>query len=92
MPLGAACKLSLVGSAPCRLSMLARGIAISTTIFLITIEAVGNDAAKVFWYFSACCTGRRWLALAAMGWRLLNQEEPDEKKKPPLPAVVAAQC
>jgi multiple antibiotic resistance protein len=72
--------------------MLARGIAISKTIFLITIETVGTMLLKFFGISLPVVQVAGGLALAAMGWRLLNQEEPDEKKKPPLPAVVAAQC
>jgi multiple antibiotic resistance protein len=76
--------LSLVGSAPPAVyRALARRIAISTTIFLITIEAGGTLMLKFFGISLPVVQVSGGLALAAMGWKLLNQEEPDEKEKLP---------
>ena len=76
--------LSLVGSAPPAVyRALARRIAISTTIFLITIEAGGTLLLKFFGISLPVVQVSGGLALAAMGWKLLNQEEPDEKEKLP---------
>jgi multiple antibiotic resistance protein len=76
--------LSLVGSAPPAVyRALARRIAISTTIFLITIEAGGTLLLKFFGISLPVVQISGGLALAAMGWKLLNQEEPDEKEKLP---------
>jgi len=76
--------LSLVGSAPAAVyRSLARRIAISTTIFLISIEAGGALMLKFFGISLPVVQISGGLALAAMGWKLLNQEEPDEKTTPP---------
>jgi len=76
--------LSLVGGAPPAVyRALARRIAISTTIFLITIEAGGTLLLKFFGISLPVVQVSGGLALAAMGWTLLNQEEPDEKEKLP---------
>jgi multiple antibiotic resistance protein len=76
--------LSLAGSAPPAVyRALARRIAISTTIFLITIEAGGTLLLKFFGISLPVVQISGGLALAAMGWKLLNQEEPDEKEKLP---------
>jgi multiple antibiotic resistance protein len=76
--------LSLVGSAPPAVyRALARRIAINTTIFLISIEAGGTLLLKFFGISLPVVQVSGGLALAAMGWKLLNQEEPDEKDKPP---------
>jgi multiple antibiotic resistance protein len=76
--------LSLVGSAPPAVyRALARRIAISTTIFLFTIEVGGTLLLKFFGISLPVVQISGGLALAAMGWKLLNQEEPDEKEKPP---------
>ncbi len=84
-PLGDALMfLSLVGSAPPSVyRTLARKIAVSTTIFLITIEAGGTLILKFFGISLPVVQVSGGLALAAMGWKLLNQEEPDEKEKQP---------
>jgi multiple antibiotic resistance protein len=75
--------LSLVGSAPSSVyRALARRIAISTTIFLIAIEAGGAILLKFFGISLPIVQVSGGLALAAMGWKLLNQEEPNEKGKP----------
>jgi multiple antibiotic resistance protein len=76
--------LSLVGTAPPDVyRTLARRIAISTTIFLITMDAVGTLVLRFFGISLPVVQVSGGLALAAMGWKLLNQEEPDPKKKPP---------
>jgi multiple antibiotic resistance protein len=75
--------LSLVGSEPSSVyRALARRIAISTTIFLIAIEAGGTLLLKFFGISLPVVQVSGGLALAAMGWKLLNQEEPSEKEKP----------
>src|ERR1051326_8998465 len=75
--------LSLVGNAPPAVyRMLARRIAISTTIFLILIEAGGTLALRLFGISLPVVQVSGGLALAAMGWKLLNQEEPKEKETP----------
>jgi multiple antibiotic resistance protein len=74
--------LSLVGSAPPSVyRALALRIAISTTIFLIAIEAGGTLLLKFFGISLPVVQVSGGLALAAMGWKLLNQEEPNEKEK-----------
>jgi multiple antibiotic resistance protein len=80
-PLGSALMfLSLAGIAPPAVyRTLARKIAISTTIFLIAIEAGGTLLLKFFGISLAVVQISGGLALAAMGWKLLNQEEPEEK-------------
>jgi multiple antibiotic resistance protein len=76
--------LSMVGTAPPAIyRSLARRIAISTTIFLISIEAGGTLLLKFFGISLPVVQISGGLALAAMGWKLLNQEEPDEKATPP---------
>jgi len=84
-PLGDALMfLSLVGSAPPSVyRSLARKIAVSTTIFLITIEAGGTLILKFFGISLPVVQVSGGLALAAMGWKLLNAEEPDEKEGQP---------
>ena len=83
-PLGTALVfLSLVGSAPQAVyRALARRIAISTTIFLISIEAGGTLLLKFFGISLPVVQVSGGLALAAMGWKLLNQEEPGQKATP----------
>jgi len=83
-PLGTALVfLSLVGSAPQAVyRALARRIAISTTIFLISIEAGGALLLKFFGISLPVVQVSGGLALAAMGWKLLNQEEPNQKVTP----------
>ena len=74
--------LGLVGNAPAVVyKTLARKIAISTTIFLLTIEAVGTALLKFFGISLPVMQVSGGLVLAAMGWSLLNQEEPDQKDK-----------
>ena len=62
--------LSLVGNAPPAVyRALARRIASSTTIFLITIEAVGTLLLKFFGISLPVVQVSGGLALAAMGWK-----------------------
>lgn len=76
--------LGLVSSAsPEVYRALARKIAISTTIFLITIEAGGALILRFFGISLPVVQISGGLALAAMGWKLLNQEEPDLKESTP---------
>jgi multiple antibiotic resistance protein len=80
-PLGdALVLLGLVGLAPADVyRMLARKIAISTTIFLLTIELIGTLILKFFGISLPVMQVSGGLVLAAMGWTLLNQEEPKTK-------------
>lgn len=74
--------LSLVGNAPPAVyRALARKIAINTALFLLTIEAVGTALLKFFGISLPVMQVSGGLVLAAMGWSLLNQEEPDEKER-----------
>ena len=76
--------LSLVGRAPPSVYRgLARRIAISTTIFLIAIEACGTLVLKFFGISLPVVQVSGGLALAAMGWNLLNQEEPEDNQRIP---------
>lgn len=80
-PLGSALVfLGLVGTAPSAVyKTLARKIAISTTLFLITIELVGTALLKFFGISLPVMQVSGGFVLAAMGWSLLNQEEPHAK-------------
>lgn len=77
-PLGSALVfLGLVGPAQAsEYKMLARKIAISTTIFLIAIELAGTALLKFFGISLPVMQVSGGLVIAAMGWNLLNQEEP----------------
>jgi multiple antibiotic resistance protein len=77
-PLGSALVfLSLVGNAPADVyHALARKIAISTGIFLLTIQLVGTALFKFFGISLPVVQVAGGLTLAAMGWNLLNQGEP----------------
>lgn len=55
----------------------------ATTIFLIAIEAGGTLLLKFFGISLPVVQVSGGLALAAMGWKLLNQEEPGDKENPP---------
>jgi len=83
-PLGSALVfLSVVGEAPSiEYRTLARKIAISTTIFLITIELVGTALLRFFGISLPVVQVSGGLVLAAMGWSLLNQEAPQKKLEP----------
>jgi multiple antibiotic resistance protein len=80
-PLGdALVLLGLVGPAPSDVyRMLARKIAISTAFFLLTIELIGTLVLKFFGISLPVMQVSGGLVLAAMGWSLLNQEEPKAK-------------
>jgi multiple antibiotic resistance protein len=84
-PLGSALMLlGLIGNAPPAVyRTLARKIAIATTIFLLTIETAGTLLLKFFGISLPVVQVAGGLVLAAMGWNLLNEEEPEEKEKPP---------
>ncbi len=80
---GALIFLGLVGgAAPAVYRALARKIAINTTIFLVAVEVGGTLILKFFGISLPVVQIAGGLALAAMGWRLLNQEEPDDKARP----------
>jgi multiple antibiotic resistance protein len=80
-PLGSALVfLGAVGTAPsATYRTLARKIAISTTVFLITIELVGTVLLKFFGISLPVMQVSGGLVLAAMGWSLLNRKEPQRK-------------
>ena len=68
--------LGLVGAAPPQVyRLLARRIAISTTLFLLTVELIGTAMLKFFGISLPVMQVSGGLILAAMGWKLLNQEE-----------------
>jgi multiple antibiotic resistance protein len=72
--------LGLVGFAnPSVYRMLAKKIAISTTIFLLTIELLGSLMLSFFGISLPVMQVSGGLVLAAMGWTLLNQEAPKTK-------------
>jgi multiple antibiotic resistance protein len=84
-PVGSALMLlGLIGNAPPAVfRALARKIAIATTIFLLSIEAVGTVLLRFFGISLPVVQVAGGLVLAAMGWNLLNEEGPEEKEKPP---------
>jgi len=72
--------LALLGTAPPVVyRSLAKKIAISTTVFLLMIELLGTAMLKFFGISLPVMQVAGGLALAAMGWRMLNEEEPDTK-------------
>jgi len=72
--------LALVGTAPPVVyRSLAKKIAISTTLFLLMIELLGTAILKFFGISLPVMQVAGGLALAAMGWRMLNDEEPDKR-------------
>lgn len=76
--------LGLVGDAPPTVyRSLARRIAISTTIFLIAIELGGTLILNFFGISLPVVQIAGGIALAAMGWNMLNQREPGEKTSVP---------
>ena len=76
--------VGLVGAAPATVyRSLARRIAISTAIFLIAIEAAGTLLLNFFGISLPTVQIAGGLALAAMGWSLLNQEGPQKKADVP---------
>ena len=84
-PLGTALVLlGLIGNAPPAVyRTLARKIAIATTIFLISIEALGTVLLKFFGISLPVVQVSGGLVLAAVGWKLLNEVKPEVKEKPP---------
>jgi multiple antibiotic resistance protein len=82
-PLGSALVfLSVVRSAPPAVyRALARKVAISTIIFLLMIQLVGTALFKFFGISLPVVQVAGGLTLAAMGWNVLNQGEPDQKEK-----------
>lgn len=83
-PLGSALVfLGLVGAAsPAVYRALARKIAISTALFLITIELLGTAMLRFFGISLPVMQVSGGLVLAAMGWGLLNEQEPHKKASP----------
>jgi len=72
--------LGLVGSAPPAVyRSLAKKIAISTTLFMLMVELVGTAMLKFFGISLPVMQVSGGLALAAMGWSMLNQQEPEAK-------------
>jgi multiple antibiotic resistance protein len=72
--------LGLVGSAPHTVyRTLAKKIAINTTVLLLTIELIGTAMLKFLGISLPVMQVAGGLVLAAMGWNLLNKEEPDAK-------------
>ena len=68
--------LGLVGPAPPTVyRRLARRVAINTTVFLILIETAGAGIMKFFGISLPVMQVSGGLVLAAMGWRLLSQDE-----------------
>lgn len=82
-PLGSALVfLGLVGTtSPAVYRALARKIAISTAVFLITIELLGTAMLRFFGISLPVVQVSGGLVLAAMGWGLLNQQEPHKEEE-----------
>jgi len=76
-PLGSALIfVSIVGVAPDQIyRTLARKIAISTTLFLVTVQLVGTALLKFFGLSLPVMQVSGGLVLAALGMRLLNQKD-----------------
>jgi multiple antibiotic resistance protein len=72
--------LGLVGKAPPHVyRALARRIEINTTLFLLVIEGMGTAMLKFFGISLPVMQVAGGLVLAAMGWNLLNEDEPPAK-------------
>jgi multiple antibiotic resistance protein len=72
--------LGLVGNAPHAVyRTLAKKIAINTTVLLLTVELIGTAILKFLGISLPVMQVAGGLVLAAMGWNLLNKEEPDAK-------------
>jgi multiple antibiotic resistance protein len=82
-PLGSALVfLGLVGTtSPTVYRALARKIAMSTAVFLITIELLGTAMLRFFGISLPVMQVSGGFVLAAMGWGLLNQQEPHKKEE-----------
>jgi multiple antibiotic resistance protein len=76
-PLGSALVfLGFVGDAPASVfRILARKIAISTTIFMLVVELVGTGLLQFFGISLPVVQVAGGLVLASMGWTLLNQQQ-----------------
>jgi multiple antibiotic resistance protein len=73
--------VSIVGAAPPALyKSLARKIAISTALFLVTIEVIGTALLNFFGISLPVVQVAGGLALAAMGWGMLNQEQAQKRQ------------
>src|SRR5262252_10277684 len=69
--------LGIVGAEPADVyPKLAKSIAINTTLFLLVVQAVGAAILKIFGISLPVMQLAGGLVLATMGWRLLNQSEP----------------
>jgi multiple antibiotic resistance protein len=74
--------VSLVGAAPPAVyRSLARKIAISTTLFLVTIEVIGTALLNFFGISLPVIQVAGGLTLAAMGWGMLNEQQTQTKQK-----------
>ncbi len=74
--------LGLVGRAPSAVyRSLAKKIAISTALFLITIEVIGTAMLRFFGISLPVVQVAGGLTLAAMGWGMLNKERADTKQE-----------
>jgi multiple antibiotic resistance protein len=79
---GALVFVSLVGAAPPALyRSLARKVAITTTLFFITIEVIGTAMLRFFGISLPVVQVAGGLALAAMGWGLLKEEQAQPKQE-----------
>jgi multiple antibiotic resistance protein len=83
-PLGSALFfVGLVGPAPPDVyRRLARKIALTTTLFLLVNDAVGTVILKFFGISLGVMQVSGGLVLAAMGWALLNQSQPQAQNRP----------
>jgi multiple antibiotic resistance protein len=73
--------MGVVGAVPPAVyRALARKVAISTTLFLLTIELVGTAMLKFFGISLPVMQVSGGLVLAAMGWSLLSHNEPEPKE------------
>jgi multiple antibiotic resistance protein len=69
--------LGIVGAQPAGVyRKLAKSIAISTTLFLLAVQAAGAVILKVFGISLPVMQLAGGLVLASMGWRMLNQSDP----------------
>ena len=69
--------LGIVGAEPANVyRRLAKSIAISTALFLLAVQAAGAAVLKVFGISLPVMQLAGGLVLALMGWRLLNQSDP----------------
>lgn len=74
--------IGIVGEAPAAVyRTLARKIAMSTTLFLIAVELVGTAMLKFFGISLPVMQVSGGLVIAGIGFGLLNQQDPQPKKK-----------